>query len=261
LWVATSDGISSLKTGLETRAELVEPIYCLEQSGSGDLWAGSASGLQRLASAKNPASVASQPLIALAFDTAGQLYGITNTGELVRARPSGDEMETIADLVALAGALPRDLAIDSQGTIWFATEVGLGSLRIDGTFELATAEDRLLSSDVRAVDVGTDDLIWVATAKGLARRRPDGRWTRFTTESTEGGLRSMEMWNLTAMDDGVLWMATAAGISRREPENADWSYFDLPDARHVLPDGSGGVWVGTRSGLYRVSVSALVRIE
>ncbi|MBN1402504.1 MAG: hypothetical protein JXA74_16815 [Anaerolineae bacterium] len=263
LWVATRDGVSFIEPGGATQAMLVEPIYCLESDRAGRIWAGAAAGLYRLAAEEAPQRVIDTPISVLGFDRENRPYACTTEGRLLAlADASGAaQPEPLADLIALAGAMPRDLDVDSKGTVWFATERGLGSLTADGVFDLSTEGERLLSSDVRAVDVGADDLVWVATAKGPARRRPDGRWTRFTTQSTEGGLRAMEMWHLYAPDDGMLWMATSAGISRREPENADWAYFDLPEPRIVLPDAQGGIWIGTRSGLYRVRGDALVPVE
>jgi ligand-binding sensor domain-containing protein len=263
LWVATRDGVSFIAPDGVTQAALVEPIYCLESDRVGQIWAGGAGGLYRLAADETPQRVLEVPIRVLGFGAENRPYACTTEGQLLAlADPLGaDQPEPLADLAALADAMPRDLDVDSKGVIWFATERGLGSLTPEGEFDLSTEGDRLLSSDVRAVDVGVDDLVWVATAKGPARRRPDGRWTRFTTQSTEGGLRAMEMWHLYAPDDGTLWMATSAGISRREPENADWAYFDLPEPRIVLPDGRGGVWIGTRSGLYRVREDALVPVE
>ena len=152
------------------------------------------------------------------------------------------------------------MVFDSQGTLWLACETGLGMLPSDGSFYVNTVADGLLSSNVRAVTVGPQDVLWMATAKGLARRRPDGRWTRFTTESTEGGVRSMELWDVYAEPSGVLWMANDKGISRRTPEKADWSYYDLPAARRVLPAPDGAIWVGTMGGLYRLQPAELTPI-
>jgi len=103
--------------------------------------------------------------------------------------------------------------------------------------------------------------VWVATASGLARHRPDGRWTRFTVESTEGGLRDMDMRGLSVGPTGELWMTTRAGISRREPTEADWAYVDLPGAQRVLHDGEDSIWVSTGAGLYRVPAGVLTSVS
>ena len=168
--------------------------------------------------------------------------------------------QAVANLRDLSGALPRDMVIDSEGIVWFSTELGLGSLSADKAFRLFTVDDDLLSDDVRAVALGADDLLWIATAKGLVRRRPSGRWTRFTTHSTEGGLRSAAMQDVYADAEDVLWMATDAGVSSRTPEEADWADFAVPDAQCALPDPSGVIWVGTSNGLYRIEQSLLTPV-
>ena len=83
--------------------------------------------------------------------------------------------------------------------------------------------------------------------------------TRFTTVSTEGGLRSLELWDVRSEKDGTLWIATSEGISRRTPE-ADWSYYDIPGARKVWPEANGAVWVGTLGGLYRLQQDILISV-
>jgi ligand-binding sensor domain-containing protein len=107
------------------------------------------------------------------------------------------------------------------------------------------------------VAVAADGALWVGTAKGLARRLPTGKWTRYTTESTGGGLRAMDVRDVRVDAEGAVWMATASGVSRRTAAS-DWSYIDITGARWLVPDPAGVVWVGAASGLYRVRVDALV---
>ena len=258
LYVATRRGVAYIQPDGRTGVALLGRLHSLAADRVGHVWACAADGLYRLEGDAAPQRVEAPAATRIAFDAANTPYVLTVEGQLLRLGAAG--AEPVADLGALAGASPRDLEIDEAGTAWFATEAGAGALAPDGTFTLATGPDALLSSDVRAVSVGAEGLVWAATAKGLARHRPDGRWTRFTTESTEGGLRAMEMWALHAEPSGVVWMATDAGISLREPENADWFCLDLPGVRHIQPDGAGGAWLATRSGLYRVQRAALTAV-
>ena len=259
LWVGTTNGASFIKPDGQTGIALAGEILCIERASDGGIWLGSNSGLY--AAGPDESSLRRllpEPVIALAMDREGSLWVCTQQGILLQR--DGDTFRQVADLKALAGVPARDMVFDSEGTLWLACESGLGMLQSDGSFNLNTVADGLLSSDVRAVTVGPEDVLWMATAKGLARRRPDGRWTRFTTESTEGGLRSMEVWDVHAEPSGVLWMASDKGISRRTPEEADWSYYDAPAARRVLPGPDGAIWVGTLGGLYRIQPTELVPI-
>ena len=259
LWVGTTGGVSFIAPDGDTDLLRTGESYALMTDAAGSVWIADGQGLHRSApDSLSTDRLLAEAVIALATGPDGQLYLCTQTGWLLRLE-DGTAQE-IADLAALAGSLPRDLAIDSAGTVWFACIEGLGQLDAEGNFHLNTVQDGLLSEDVRAVAVGPEDVLWIATAKGLVRRRADGRWTRFTTESTEGGLRDMQMWDVQVQPDGVLWMATDKGVSRRTPENADWSYYDLPGARCVLPGADGTLWVGSSGGLYRLRSDALIAI-
>jgi ligand-binding sensor domain-containing protein len=132
-------------------------------------------------------------------------------------------------------------------------------LTADGSLAVVTRGEGLLTNDVRAVAADGEGVVWYATAMGLVRLRPDGRWTRFTVESTGGGLRSMSMTALHVEPDGTLWMATDLGLSRRSPE-ADWSHYDLGGIRQIVTGADGAAWLGSDSGLYRLDRSALVLV-
>jgi len=136
----------------------------------------------------------------------------------------------------------------------------LGRISPEGEAQLLTADDGLPNNDVLALALGPEDELWIGTRNGLARLRTDGRWTRFTTQSTEGGLRSMTVRDLTVGPGGMLWIATGGGISSREPEEADWAYYDLAGARAVAMDAQGNAWIGTNAGLVRVAGTAMTPV-
>jgi ligand-binding sensor domain-containing protein len=258
LLVATRQGLSRLEPDGRSAALLLANLNVLRPDAAGGAWAGATDGLYRITD-EGATRVWEGAVLALTFDAAGDPWLANGDGVLFKLVDGAPQR--MADLATLlGGALPRDMDLDAGGTLWIASENGMGVLAADGTFRLDTGPDQLLSSDVRAVRVGSEGLVWAATAKGLARHRPDGRWTRFTPASTEGGLPSWEMWGLHAAPDGQLWMATSGGLSHREPENADWAYFELAEARCLLPDGDA-IWVGTPSGLYRVQAAALTAVE
>jgi ligand-binding sensor domain-containing protein len=261
VWIGTSDGLAYVDAGGETEMATSTRVLALAAAPSGEIWLSAADGLYRLTASGVPELRADQPLALLAFDAADTLYGCTAAGGLVRL--AGNTLEPVADLLALAGAAPKDLAVDGQGQIWFATELGLGHLLPDGTFELIGEGegDALLSVDVRSVAPAPDGSLWVATARGLARYQPGERWVRYTTESTGGGLASMDVRAVRVDEAGIVWVITAAGLSQRTPESADWYTFDLAAARSLLPDRAAGVvWIGSQGGLYRVRIAAYTPI-
>ena len=257
LWIGTPSGLSYVSASGEAGVLTTEAIVCLALDRSDRLWVGTETGLYQVEADDTLTNRFEGDVVAVAFDAANVPWVCTAEGRFVRVNLLNQRVPV--DLLELVDTLPHDMVIDSQGTIWFSLAVGLGQLSPQGEFHLFTVEEGLLSQDVRAVALGPDDELWMATAKGLARRLPSGRWTRFTTESTGGGLRAMEMWDVHVDAQGTLWMATSAGLSSRTPAS-DWSYFDSPQARSVVVDPSGAVWLGTPNGLYRLQPEVMTPV-
>lgn len=253
LVVATARGASTLAPDGQAEVLLEEPILSAAASPQGEVWLGGASGLYRLDAMRGPQREAEETAIALAFDAEGRLWLCAADGALRRLG-----QEALLNVRERVGELPRNMAFDSQGVLWLSLSQGVGMVTPAGDLSLINGEEALLSPDVRRVVVGADDALWAATARGLARRLPSGRWTRFTVESTGGGLQSGDLRDVRLADDGALWMTTAAGVSRRSAE-ADWAYLALPGARWVLP-GRDIVWVGAQGGLYRLRPEALTAV-
>jgi ligand-binding sensor domain-containing protein len=227
---------------------------------AGTVWAANAAGIGRLTeSGTVEVQCPVAGVVAAAFGPQGEVQSLTAEGKLVVCDGAG--VRERADVLGWAGVAGRALAIDSTGGAWVATAAGLAQIAPDDARTLFTKDNGLLSSDVRGVAVDGEDTVWVATASGLARHLVDGRWTRYTTESTGGGLRDMDMRDVSVGAGGELWMATRAGLSRREPAEARWSYVDLPGAQRVVHDGADNLWISTGAGLYRVPVSVFTAVE
>ncbi len=259
LLIGMPSGLSIVEPDGASHLVLDEPVTGLARAPDGAVWVGTEQGVWEV-DANGPTRRLDREALSLAFGADGVLYGCDAEGLLWKA-PAASSPEAalsaapLKDLRALIGAVPRSLAVDSQGTVWFSSENGLGGLKADGTFEQYTDDNGLLSRDVRDVAVGSEDTLWLATDYGLARRLANGRFTRFTTESTEGGLLSHDLWDVLVDADDVLWMATSGGISYRTPE-VDWANLAVGEARCVLPT-ERGIWVGTPNGLYLVQREAM----
>lgn len=253
LVVATARGASTLAPDGQAEVLLEEPILSAASSPAGEVWLGTASGLYRLDEKSAPLRESDEAALALAFDAEGLLWLCDADGGV--RRPGHEALVNVREQV---GELPRNMAFDSQGVLWLSLSQGIGMVTPAGEWALINGEEALLSPDVRRVAVGADDALWAATARGLARRLPSGRWTRFTVESTGGGLQSRDLRDVRMAADGALWITTGAGVSRRSAE-ADWAYLSLPGARWVLP-AKDVVWVGAQGGLYRLRPDALTAV-
>jgi len=257
LWMGTPKGLSWVDRHGEAKLLREGGVLCLAPSPRGQVWMGDRSTLSIVESDGVARQVLDQGALAVAFDSSKVPWVCTVDGDLIKMTDSS--WQDVTSIRDVAGLVPRDMVIGDDGTVWIATRSGLGMWSTSGEFAMKVIGDGLPHLDVHALAQGPDDALWIATAHGLARRLPSGKWTRFTTASTEGGLRSMEIWDLFADGEGTLWMATSSGVSART-RDADWSYFDLPGARSVCAEPGGAVWIGTLGGLYRIRQEALTSV-
>jgi len=261
IWLATSQGVLSVDaTTGELATVSADPATTLATRDGNIVWIGGPQGVL-VGQGKGPLRHLSQANAqSLALASGGDVAIMCTTGgELARLAADGS-YDSLGSVPSLFGATAKDLAVGDDGSIWVATGVGLGHIPPEGPPTLLTTDDGLPNNDVLALAWGPEGELWIGTRNGLARLRPDGRWTRFTTRSTEGGLRSMTVRDFTIDGDGVLWIATAAGLSSREPTNADWAYHDLAGAQAISIDDGGNIWVGTAAGLMRVSPEAMTTV-
>jgi ligand-binding sensor domain-containing protein len=107
---------------------------------------------------------------------------------------------------------------------------------------------------------------WFCTGEGLAKF--DGN--RFITYAIEAGLPSGEIHDLLETRDGTYFVATRRGLVRFDPmgrieRDARQPMFSVVPTTEpaktlsvsaVVEDRAGHVWVGTLSGLYRLTASA-----
>src|SRR5215217_2515067 len=165
---------------------------------------------------------------------------------------------------SLASNAVRTLFEDRLGRLWVGTMAGglslvdrahwsfknfrhdssdVTSLPHDGVFALADADDGQL---------------WVGTSAGLALLDPlSGRAMRVPLVPGGGAEFVMALRHDRA---GVLWAGTLnGGLFRLDPGTHAFEHVSPeeggPDARDVFslaPDLGGGMWVGTRAGLYRI---------
>jgi hypothetical protein len=156
-----------------------------------------------------------------------------------------------------AGLAVRSLAVDDEGVVWLATDLGLKGWNGAGLLTVAASDGALADDDARAVAVEGDTL-WVGTAEGLGRRY-QGAWTVFRAEP--GGLPAASVRALAATPVSVV-VAHERGATRFAASLADGSlvvdhYVSqrwLPDdhATAVAHDLDGNVWVGTTGGVARI---------
>ena len=177
------------------------------------------------------------------------------------------ETETFArdqGTAELSGNLVRDLLVDDKGTLWLATDTGLGEWvpeeRRFRTYQPNASDIHSLPSAVIAdlfLDAG--NVLWVGTYGGISR------WNyasdAFVSVSKSSGALDHDV--VTAIAEGVdgeLWVGSyGGGVDRLqlsplgEYVRKEFEDLDLADQRimALAYDGNDHLWIGTRTaGLY-----------
>jgi len=159
-----------------------------------------------------------------------------------------------------AGLAIRALAVDGEGVVWMATDLGLKGWNGAGLLTVTASDGALADDDTRAVAFDGQAL-WVGTAEGVARRL-EGGWKVFRAEP--GGLPSAAVRALYASPGSVgVAVAHERGATRFAASATDGSlvvdhYVSqrwLPDdhATAVALEPDGTVWVGTSAGVSRIA--------
>jgi len=200
------------------------------------------------------------------LDDAWQLARLRYDGRLLVATSAGVGLLTagVWSAVKAADGLPsndvRGVAVDADGSTWYATGAGGAVRRPDGSIAVlstATTGGGLANNDVRAVAVAPDHTVWFAHPAGISARAAAGTWQTVTTAN---GLPSNDVRHVVVGLGGVVWAATGAGLSRRT--STGWqAVAGLPaDVRHIVPGPDGAVWVATGTGPARVGSDGTVTL-
>ncbi|MFI1105948.1 hypothetical protein [Streptomyces melanogenes] len=194
-------------------------------------------------------------------------------GRLLVGSPSGLSVRAAdGSWSTLTAGLPhrdvRDVEVDADGAIWFATAGGAAVRRPDGSLTAmtkATTGGGLAGDDVRAVAVAPDGTVWFAHPAGASARLPDGTWRTETAQSDPalaGRLASNDVRHVLVDATGAVWFATSAGVSRLA--GGVWTTFDgVPGAvRQLAVANDRAVWAATDSGVVRIGEDgAVTRVD
>jgi ligand-binding sensor domain-containing protein/signal transduction histidine kinase len=260
LWIGTSgglvrfDGAEMVVFSRENTPELREnSIFCLLVSRSGDLWIGTeGGGVVRYRSGtfrrfSNEEGLSNSFVRSILEDRRGQFWVGTDDGLF---RFAGDRLSRVDGRAGMPAVAVHAIREDSRGRLWVG---GSSLLMLDNGHTVEYRLDGGSSARVKSILQTRDGVLWVGTVSGLERLNPDptSRFTRVPeVAATVRVLREDR--------DGVLWIGTIGeGIlfhragrftGLRGPD-------DLPSdtVLSLLDDLEGNIWVGTQTGLMRLS--------
>ncbi len=126
------------------------------------------------------AEILGPQIFALFEDRSGQLWAGTQSG---LSRWNGSQWKIFTTRDGLSENVVRAIAQDTNGNFWIGTENRGLNFFVNGKFvSYQATENGLPGNDVSCLDADKDGTIWVGTSgHGLARFQ-NGKWTRYSTD-------------------------------------------------------------------------------
>lgn len=232
LWVASPDGVtwydpskqawSDILLSIRDRNDNPMDVLTLTGDETGAVWAGSDGGGARKF-----------------ID-----YGLATIDV---SRSSGGGLTT---------PLVSDIAIDNDGSVWFATPIGLFQYQEKIWFTDLQDTSTLNSAlnDINDLLVDRNNTLWIATAGAGVRHKEATsigyQEERFTV--ADGDLPNDSAYALVEDAEGGVWAGTYAGLARyihgEWTEPIDDGQLPSPVISTLLADGAA-IWIGTEGGL------------
>lgn len=260
--------------------------FCILQDKRGFLWVGTQDGLNRFngytfsvfRSSLQAGSIADSHIQALYEDKNGMLWIGTKNGGLSMFDYTTEKFTNFG----LGASTPpsrtgtnannlgtdiRAIVEDASGTLWIATNDGLGKFdRTAHTFttfknfgSLSQLSDNIaitpLANDIYALAADDDGTLWLGTFEGLVKFSPrTGESHIFRKELSNHKVRALFLSKV----EGRLWIGTEGGLNvfdkvhksfrALRQESPALQVFSVDNIRAICEDRTGKLWIGTYGG-------------
>jgi signal transduction histidine kinase/ligand-binding sensor domain-containing protein len=269
IWVATFDGLVRFDgvtfspwSPLPGESLPAPGFGALLGARDGSLWIGTTGGLSRLKDGHlfNYTTTPRSPGIsAIAEDAAGTIWVTryrVNDGLGALCRVAGERLACYGKKEGLAPAYGLGLAVQPDGTLWFACRM---LCRFGGGAFTSYFEEQMTDPaggvGVRDVAVDRTGAVWAtfseAGPKLGVRQLVNGEWTPFVVPGFDG--RTESAYGLFVDRQDTLWIAADSGLYRvhdRHADRYDRSKGLSGDSIYSMhEDREGNLWVATDRGL------------
>jgi ligand-binding sensor domain-containing protein/signal transduction histidine kinase len=240
-------------------------VRCVFASAAGELWIGTdGAGLNRrtasgFAHYSTAEGLSSNVILSLAGGAGDDLWIGTPNG-LNLLHQGKVKRFTSAD--GLPDDFIRSLYTDRDGSLWIGTRHGLAHLSGD-KFVTFSSMDGLGSDFIGAIlrsrGPSPSGPLWIGTSAGLSRLENNA----FTNTTVQQGLSNNTVTAINQDTQGTLWLGTNGGGLNRLSEEGKiralpWSSQGLPGTIYgMLEDAAGHLWLSSKTGIFRVSISAV----
>jgi signal transduction histidine kinase/DNA-binding response OmpR family regulator/ligand-binding sensor domain-containing protein len=268
MWIGTDDGLSLLDhrkphTFAASQVLTGLSVRCLTLTRDDGIWVGAGRMLVRLKDGAlveryGPETVPTTEVItALAEAPDGALWIGTYGDGLLRLRAGAFEHYGKGE--GLSNNAVHCLLVANDGSLWAGTNAGgVNHLRTRSIRQIGAPEG-LSDSDADAVLEASDGSLWIGTEGRGINRYQDGRFRIYTNRD---GLTSNVVLSICeSKRTRTIWVGTMEG-------GLNWLVGDRfrnitlgsgIQVAHIVEDRSGGLWVGTSAGLYRIENGTVVK--
>lgn len=249
------------------------------QDENGNLWIGTANGLNKLdsegkfsyyISGPGTGSLTGNYISSLAGDKKGTLWVGTNNGlnkfnlstlnaEKFYSKPGDNNSLTSNNITKLL--------ITKEGIVWIGTAFGLNKYNSDETFtayrNIPNDSSSLSENTILSLFEDSGNNLWAGTYFGLNKLdNVSGKFTRYRKIINDtNSLSNNYIFTFCEDMQNNLWIGTAGGLNKFNPAAQSFdSYLEKDGLANTVicgiePDDKGNIWISTKKGLSKFVIS------